>query len=523
MSDASTKVAFTSSAPCANVARLELDNIQRYGTYARLHHENRSYTNLEELHYAGRIARALHDRGVAPGERVVVVLPNLPELTASFQAVWTIGAVMTPVTPDWTAAEIAYVLNNSGATVAITMPQLAGRIREAAVGNRNINHLLAFGDTDVPGFQNIGPEVSEGRGIETPVDRSATNMALLLYTSGTTAKPKGVVVTHGNIPPAMEAVHRVNPDLPRKPMLHVLPLTHVFGCLMLQLANLWGFQSVLMRQFEPVATFEAIQRWQVGYVFVVPTMLVDLLHHPARVHYDFTSLYRIITGGAPLPEQLRLSFQQEFRCRVDQGYGMTETGFASCYGDHESYRKGSVGWPCPGFEIRIMDDFCRPLPPRATGEIWIQSPSVTPGYWQDPASTREAFSEGWFRTGDIGYVDEDGYVYITDRKKDLILKGGENISPREIEEAIYLHPAVAEAAVVGVPDRVFGENICALIQVRPGAELSEDEIKDHVCRLLTRFKVPSRVVFHQGLPKTSSGKINKVAIREQVSAMAKAA
>ncbi|HET8666977.1 MAG TPA: AMP-binding protein [Terriglobales bacterium] len=515
MSDASVKLS-PEPKTSFNVARLELDNVERYGAYVRLHYEDRSYTNFEELQYAGRIARVLMDRGVKPGDRVMAVMPNIPELTATIQAVWTIGAVLTPVTPQWTAAEIGYALRNSGAVAVVTCAPLAARVREAANGVSTLKHLLVFGATDVPGMVNIAPEVADAPCRNTPVDRSPSDMAMLLYTSGTTAKPKGVVLTHANIPAAMQAVERVNPDLPRRPMLHVLPLTHIFGSLMLQLSNRWGFQSVLVRHFDPVGIFEAVQRHQIGYVLMVPTMLVYLLHHPARPQYDFTSLYRIITGGASLPEQLRLGFQQAFRCRVDQGYGMSETGFASCYGDHESYRNGSVGWPCPGFEIRIVDEQNRPLPPRSVGEICMTGASITPGYWQDPVATRESFHGSWFRTGDIGYVDEDGYLYITDRKKDLIIKGGENISPREIEEVIYLHPAVAETAVVGIPNALFGEDICAVIQLRPGAEATEDEIREHVARFLTKFKVPSRVVFQAALPKNSTGKINKMAIREQL-------
>ncbi len=249
---------------------------------------------------------------------------------------------------------------------------------------------------------------------------------------------------------------------------------------------------------------------------MVPTMLTYLLHHPERSKYDFSSLYRIITGGASLPEPLRLSFQQAFRCRVDQGYGMSETGFISCYGDHETYRSGSVGWPCPGFEIRIVDDQGRALPPHTMGEICIRGASVTPGYWNDQAASNECFHDQWFHTGDVGYLDSDGYLYITDRKKDLIIKGGENISPSEIEQVIYLHPSVAETAVVGVPDPEFGEQICAVVQLRAGATATEGEIIEHASRYIGRFKLPAYVVFQTALPKTATGKVHKQMIREQL-------
>jgi long-chain acyl-CoA synthetase len=506
--------------PCAvarsNVAFLEHDNYEKYGTHTRLHYEGQSFTNLDELIHAGRIARVLSERGVRPGDCVLTVMPNTPDLTATFQAVWTIGAVMVPVNPLWSIPELTYALNNSGAVAVLTYPQLAPRLREAVDASQTSPRLLCLGETAAQGFENIAPNVAAAPPMSTPVDRSASDNALLLYTSGTTARPKAVVLTHGNIPEAMDAVHRVNPALPRRTILHVLPMNHIFGVLIVQLGNRWGFPSVLMRQFEPVSIFKAIEEHQIGYILMVPTMLNFLLHHPERPKYDFSSLYRIITGGASLPEPLRLGFQQAFRCRVDQGYGMSETGFISCYGDHETYRMGSSGWPCPGFEIQIVDDHGRPLPPPTVGEICVKGASLTPGYWKDPEASSASFRDQWFYTGDVGYLDNDGYLYITDRKKDLIIKGGENISPSEIEEVIYLHPAVAETAVVGVPDEEFGEQICAVIQLRSGVEATENEIREHMSRHLGKFKMPAHFVFHAALPKTATGKVNKQLLREQL-------
>jgi long-chain acyl-CoA synthetase len=499
----------------SNIAFLEHENIERYGSYTRLHYENRSYTNIDELLFAGRIARTLRDKDVRPGDRVFVVMPNTPELTATFQAVWTIGAVMVPVNALWSVAEFAYALDNSGAVAVLTFPTFAARIREAAVTSLMSPRLLCFGETDVAGFENIAPEVASAPAQVTPVDRAPSDIAMLLYTSGTTARPKGVVMTHQNIPATMEAVNCVNPSLPRHPILHVLPMNHIFGAILIQLSNRWGFTSVLARQFDPVTIFDAIQQHQIGYAMMVPTMLMYLLHHPDRSKYDVSSLYRVITGGASLPERLRLGIQQAFQCRVDQGYGMSETGFISCYGDHEAYRTGSAGRPCPGFEVCIMDEQGRILTPPGVGEICVQGASIMPGYWKDPAATNEAFRGPWFHTGDIGYFDGDGYLYITDRKKDLIIKGGENISPREIEEAISLHPAVADAAVVGVPDADFGEAICAVVELRPGVAATENDIREHAARHVSKFKQPAQVIF-QKLPRTATGKVNKVAIREQL-------
>ena len=332
----------------SNVAFLEHDNFERYGNYTRLHYEDQSFTSFDELLYAGRIARTLTDRGIRPGERVLTVMPNTPELTATFQAVWTIGAVMVPVNPLWSAPELTYALNNCGAAAILTVPLLALRVREAAAAGNLSPRLLCFGETSVAGFDNIAPDIATAPAECTPVDCAPSDIAMLLYTSGTTARPKAVIVTHGNIPAALEAVHRVNPELPRHPILHVLPMNHIFGVLIVQLANRWGFPSVLMRQFDPVAIFQAIEQQQIGYIIMVPTMLMYLLHHPERAKYDFSSLYRIITGGASLPEPLRLSFQQAFRCRVDQGYGMSETGFQLLLRRPGTLPPGLFGQAVPG-------------------------------------------------------------------------------------------------------------------------------------------------------------------------------
>ena len=505
----------------ANIACQEIENLERFGVYPRLHYAGRSYTNQEELQYAGRLARVLEERGVGAGQRVAVVLPNTPDLTAAYQAIWTAGAVVVPVIPMWTAEEIAHVLRHSGATAVLTMPRLAPVVGEAGKEVETLKHRLVVGDGDLAGMENITSQAAGGSWVETPVERAPEDLAMLLYTSGTTAKPKGVMITHANIAAAVESGTRLNPDLPRHAMLHVLPLTHVFGLLMLKLANAWGFPSVLLGQFDPLKVFQLIEKHRIGYLPAVPTILVYLLHHPERGKFDLSSLYRLTIGGAALPEKLRSDCQQVLPGNIDQGYGLSESvAIATSYGDREAYRRGSAGRPEPGVELRILDEQNHLLAAGQTGEICLRGPSICPGYWQDEEATRQAFQGGWFHTGDVGHLDEDGYLYITDRKKDLIIKGGENVSSREIEEVLYLHPAVAEAAVVGVPDAVFGEEICAVIQLRPGSEASDEDIRRHVGEHLAKFKVPRRVVFQTALPKNWTGKIQKRALREQFASKA---
>lgn len=503
--------------PASNLANLEFDNLERFGVYTRLHFEGRSYTNLEELRLAGSVASVLREYGVLPDDRVLVMMPNSPELTAAFTAIWTIGAAIVPVIPQWTAGEVAEIFRNSSASVALTVPRLVPRLSEAAAAVGNVKQVLVFGETELRGSVNILPLIAELPPIETPVDRSATDLAILLYTSGTTGAPKGVMLTHGNFLAALEGVLRQNPELGPGPMLHPLPLTHVYGVLMQFLANRWGISSVLLPQFDPKRVLEAIERFHVQYMPVVPTMLVYLLNHPDRAHYDLSSLTRITSGGAALPERLRKDFEEAFECRILQGYGLSESAsVATSYELEQTYRPGSAGLAVPGVEIRILDDQDRSLPARGIGEICLAGPNISAGYFRDPEATRQALRDGWLHTGDVGYLDEQGYLFITDRKKDLIIKGGENVSPREIEEALYLDPVVAEAAVVGVPHAVYGEDIWAVVQLKRDATASEDDIRRHLAKYVTKFKLPSRVVFTAALPLNSNGKILKRAVRTQL-------
>lgn len=510
----------TQASEClTNLAHLDLDNLERFGVYDRLHFEGRAYTNLEQLGMAGSLAGLLRDYGVAPGDRVVVMMPNSPGLTTAFPAIWTIGAAIVPVIPQWTAAEVAEILRNSGATVALTVPRLAPRLAQAGALAGALEHLLVLGEAGLPRAVNIAPLLAGTASIKTPVDRTAEDIAILLYTSGTTGSPKGVVLTHENFLAALEGVLRQNPALGPGPMLHPLPLTHVYGVLMQFLANRWGISSVLVPYFEPKPVLETIERYRVQYMPVVPTMLVYLLNYPDRSRYDVSSLSHITSGGAALPERLRVDFERAFGCRVQQGYGLSESAsIATAYQLKQAYRPGSVGQPVPGVEVRILDDRGQPLPPRSIGEICLSGLNITRGYWRDPDSTRQAIRDGWLHTGDVGYLDEEGYLFITDRKKDLIIKGGENVSPREIEEALYLHPDVRQAAVVGVPDAIYGEDIWAVVQLRSGAAAGERDLREHAARHVTRFKVPSRFVFVDAMPMNSNGKILKRAIRGQLAA-----
>jgi len=472
---------------------------------------------VEELRYTGRLARVLKSYGLRRGDSVAAMLPNSPQLTAAFQACWTIGAVIVPVIPQWTAGEVANILRGAEPKLALTVPPLAARIDQANAELHTLKRILTFGQSDVPASDDIAAAIAVADPIETPVDSAPSDLAALIYTSGTTGAPKGVMLTHENIASAVESTLRQNPGVERGTILNALPLTHVFSILALSMANRWGCSTVLMRQFDPVRALEAIERYRVQYLPAVPTMLMYLLQHPERVKHNLSSLTRIISGGAPLPERLRQELQRVFQCRVEQGYGLSESAsVAAGYQPEEPYRANSVGRACPGVELRIVDNHGLDLPASTKGEICLKGANTMTGYWRDIDATQEVLHDGWLYTGDVGYLDEDGYLFITDRKKDLIIKGGENISPKEIEDALYLHPAIADAAVVGVPDEVYGEEICAVIQLKEGAIIVEEEVRVHVGQFVTKFKVPSRVIFQPQLPKNMTGKILKYKIRAQL-------
>ncbi len=500
-----------------NVGRLSLDNIDRFGETPTLSFEGNTYTNVERDAYAGRLARALQAHGVKPDDMVVVMMPNSPAVTAAFQAIWKIGAVVIPVTPMLSAREVGFILADSEARVAVTSLALAGRLAEAAARAPEFREMLVIGRTETPGAVDIEAEIAAADPIPSLLDRADDDLALLLYTSGTTGVPKGVMLTHMNLWSNVHAVAQNNPLPPGLRTMHVLPLSHSYGILMMNLGYVLGTNSALLTHWDTARVFQTIQDFGVERFSVVPTMLTYMINFPERERYDLSKLRRVNTGAASLLNEIRTQFERVFNVIVKEGYGLSETApTLTGYHEDEPYRPGSVGRPIPGVEVCIMDFENRALPTGARGEICARGPNVMKGYWKLEGATREAMAGGWFHTGDIGFMDAEGYVYITDRKKDLIIKGGENISPREIEEGLQEHEDVAEVAVFGVPDPTFGEEIVAAVVLKPGRRATEAALKEHLAGYVTKFKVPSRIVFLPALAKNPTGKIQKREIRQEV-------
>lgn len=498
-----------------NIGRLSLENIEKYGEYTSLHFEGKAITNVEQDLYASSLAAVLRGYNVEPGDRVVVMMPNTPEILASFQAVWKIGAVIVPVTPMLNPREVGYIIDHADAKVALTTPVLAARVSEASKQFAGFKHLLVIGETKVDGAIDISEKIKNVTAISSMAERADEDMAILLYTSGTTGHPKGVMLTHANLLSNAHATTAMGVIEPGLMGMHILPLSHAFGIMVMNAGYIVGSAGVLLTHFEATKALKAIQDHKVKRFAVVPTMLTFLINHPDRTKYDTSSLERVSSGGAALPNEVRLEFERLFKCEVFEGYGLSETSPTSCaYRDGEAYRPGSVGRAIPDVDVCIMDFDNQKIEVGQQGEICIKGPNIMKGYWKNEEATHEAIIDGWFHSGDIGYMDADGFVYITDRKKDIIIKGGENISPREIEEAIYEHPSVAECAVVAVPDEAFGENLAAVIVNKPGHSAKADEILEHISKYVTKFKVPAYVHFSPYLPKNPTGKILKKDLRK---------
>ena len=495
-----------------NAGNLAIENIERFGEYPILHWRGTTISNVELDAKARRLASVLRQRGIGIGDRVAVVMPNCPEVFEAFQAVWKIGAVILPVRPQLAVPEIQHMLRDSGASAVISTVELVPLIRQACP---ELPLLLTLGGQSVEGAVALAAETAGAGPLAEMTHRSGHDLALLLYTSGTTGRPKGVMLTHDSV---AAVPHPKMVDLPPfMPTLHALPLSHSFGVLMMNLGFIKGMQAKLLVHWDTRLVFEAIQELRVMRFSMVPTMLTYMLEFPDRDRYDTSSLESVWTGGAPLPDAVRREFEEVFACRIRDGYGMTESGGAgAAYYDEDVFRPGSVGRAQPDTSIRVVDENGADVAAGTQGEILIGGPTLMAGYWRNQKATEEALMDGWLYSGDIGYLDEDGYLYITDRKKDLIIKGGENISPREIEEALYAHEAVAEAVVFGVPDARFGENLWAAVAPSGDVEVREEDLLRHVATRVTRFKVPARIFVLDEIPKNATGKLQKRAVRDRL-------
>ncbi len=479
-----------------------------------------------------RLSRALRDRGINKGDKVSVLHPNCHCFLEAYYGVAQLGAISVPINTRLSPKEIAFILEDSDSKVLIADPSFKKQIDAIRTQIRGIGQILWTGEGNVS-------EESRDEGYEAVMVRTAPllastvstledNVAQIYYTSGTTGRPKGVLLSHKNV-----AVHALGTIAElhltdRDVWIHVAPLFHLADAWATWAITWAGGTHILVREFEPKAVFEAIQREGVTITNLIPTMLNLMVNHPDVGNYDYGSLRVLLSGGAPIAPEVVRKIVSTFKCDYIQTYGMTETSpylTLSILKDHlrtlpyeDQLRfKSKTGREFIGVELKVVNDRGEEVrrDEKEVGEIIVKGDIVTSGYWKLPEETRKAIKEGWLYTGDLAVMDGEGYVTIVDRKKDMILTGGENVYSTEVENVLYMHPAILECAVIGVPDEKWGEAVRAVVVLRPGQAAGEQEIIQFCKDRMAHYKAPKSIDFLDALPRTGSGKIHKKGLRDQ--------
>jgi long-chain acyl-CoA synthetase len=452
---------------------------------------------------SGRVAALLAARGVRPGDRVAVMLPNVPQFAVVYYGILRAGAVVVPMNPLLKEREVAYYLGDSAASAILAWPGCADDAT-AGAARAGVPALVVDASFDAL--------LDSNEPVDGAAERSGTDTAVILYTSGTTGQPKGAELSHANLSTNTEVMAT---DLvkvgPSDVVFGGLPLFHSFGQTCgLNAAVAVGACLTLVPRFGAGTVLDVLERDRVTVFEGVPTMYVALLAEPDLGRRDLSALRVCVSGGAALPVEVMREFERVFGCVILEGYGLSETSPVASFNHPDMPRKpGSIGTPVRGVQMRVVDEFGADVPAGEVGEIAIRGHNVMKGYWRRDEATAEAIPDGWFRSGDLARVDEDGYFFIVDRRKDLIIRGGYNVYPREIEEVLYEHPSVAEAAVVGVPDAALGEEVGAAVVLRPGQTATPQELRDFVKSQVAAYKYPRRVWLVLSLPKGPTGKVLK--------------
>jgi long-chain acyl-CoA synthetase len=460
-----------------------------------------TYAQLRDA--AGRMSALLASCGVEPGDRVGLMLPNVPAFPVAFYGALAAGAVVVPMNPLLKEREVSYYLGDSGAKVLLAWHAFAG---EAAKGAADAGAQLIAAET--PDFANaLGQAHGTPPG---PFGRQGGDDAVILYTSGTTGRPKGAELTHdGLVRNATITARTLISATPDDVIMGCLPLFHVFGLTCgLNASVAMAATLTLLPRFDPGKALDIMQRDKVTIFEGVPTMYAAMLHLPGADPAKAATLRVCVSGGASLPVEVLRGFENKFGCMILEGYGLSETSPVASFNHPDKVRKpGSIGTPIEGVQMRLIDGDWNTVAEGEIGEIAIRGHNVMKGYWNKPEATAEAMKDGWFRTGDMARVDSDGYYYIVDRKKDLIIRGGYNVYPREIEEVLHEHPAVAEVAVIGIPHSELGEEVGAAVALKPDASAAMEELREFVRDRVAAYKYPRHVWQVESLPKGPTGKI----------------
>ncbi len=460
---------------------------------------------------ARRAAAGFAALGVRPGDRVVLCMANCPEVGVSYAALWRAGAVPTPVLFLLTEDELRHVLYDSGAVAVVTTPEFVPKVRAAAPA---LPVVVVGG---APGLGTMTYEELESGSELALVDRDPQDLAALLYTGGTTGRSKGVALTHAGLDASGAAAYAAGPPGPVRSLLP-LPLAHAYG-LLVAVAGLHAREpdaSVLMRWFDPAGFVALVEQHRVQTSALVPSMLQLLLGQPLEEH-DLSSLTELSSGGAPLAVEVARELERRLPgMQVREGYGCTETSALISTQPSTERRLGSVGRAVEGVEIRITGPDGDAVPAGSTGEICVRGPNLMQGYWKDQEATAAAVRDGWLHTGDVGRLDGDGFLYVVDRLKDLVIRNGFNVYPRDVEDVLLTHPAVTAAAVVGRPDPRVGEEVVAFVSLAPGSAVRPDDLVQWSRERLSPAKYPREVRLVEAVPLTSVLKTDRKALRALV-------
>lgn len=531
-----------------NLARLIEDNIARFGEYDFLHFDDKWHTNFEINRTANRLGNALKKLGIKKGDRVGVQLLNCPQLIQSFFAIFKIGATLVSINPALRADELAYIYHDAGIQALVSSPDGMERIKEARRQAPSLKHVTLTGEVvphDAISYDKIIKQASERLSIE---ETDNDDVAVILYTAGTTGKPKGVMLTHYNWYTHVSGYYELvlldtwgitakgaikEPGVKNRKKsekeielfginrnrvsLISLPLFHGYGVFAVNLEFLTGGKLVVLPRWDTEEAFKAIQRFKVTEFRGVPTMYIQLLNHPDSARYDLSSLQTCICGSAPMPLEVARTWKERYRLDIWEGYGLTEATTVNCgnIAGRRPPKYGSIGkcyQKCN--TIKIFDANDKELAAGKVGEIVIKGPCVMKGYWNKPEETAKVIRNGWLHTGDIGYMDDDSYIYLTERKKDLIIRGGENVYPKEVEDVLHRHPQVLEAGVIGIPHSVYGEEVKAFVVLKSAGSVSEVELVEFCKQHLPTYKRPKSIRLMDALPKSALGKILRRELRQ---------
>lgn len=470
---------------------------------------------------ANKIANSLVAMGVKQGDKVAIMLPNTPHFVICYYAILKVGATVVPLNVLFKRHEVEYHLKDSDAVALVVWEGFLGEAVEGFSATEQCRSLVV---AQAPGSQAALPDgatpltalMADTSPLFDTVQTMPDDTAVILYTSGTTGRPKGAELSHFNMMfNAMVSADKLLQISPDTISLATLPLFHSFGQTCVMNATLMaGGTITMLPRFEPQRAFEIMQRDKVTLFAGVPTMYFYLLNFPSADQYDLSSLRYCCSGGSAMPVEVMLAFNKKYGVTILEGYGLSETSPVASFNQLDRPTKpGSIGTPIWGVEMDVVDLEGRPVAEGELGEIVIRGHNVMKGYYKRPDATAESIKRGWFHTGDIAYRDSDGFYFIKDRVKDMIIRGGFNVYPREVEEVLYAHPAIAEAAVIGVPDPALGEEIKAVVSCKPGQSVTEQEVIDYCKEQLAAYKYPRSVEVRETLPKTATGKILKRELR----------